>query len=248
MKRSTLGAVVVALVLAAGCSSLETSLTDPDDNPPIFDVFVEIPSEQVGSAAVSPAIEVSDDQGNILTITEASLVVREMELGRGSGECEDLGDSDQDDDACAELTSDPRLLELPATQGQAQLSRLQVSAGSYDRLEFELRQATEDADFLDTNPQIVGESVVVSGDFNDTSFTVRLDPQADLTVGFPEPVQAQAGGLSQVTLVIDMGAWFRAEDGSLIDPSEAAGTGELESRVESQLTNSFSIELGAPGS
>lgn len=255
MKRSALRLAVLTLtvaVAASACSELETRVTRPNDGEPRFDVFLQVPSGQTGGNVIpapSPNVQLTDDQGNVLNITQGQVAVREMELGRESGECVDSTDGTEDDgDACVEITVPPQLLTLPVDRREVQIvNQIPVVDGSYDRLEFDLHVVTEDDQGLvGTNPQFLGASILIRGSFNGSSFAVTLNPEDELTLDFPQAVQTEAGATSRITLVAEMAGWFRAEDGSLIDPTQLEEGSAQETRVKEQISNAFSVQLGPP--
>lgn len=255
MKRSllrTAALALIAVVAASACSDLETRFTGPNDDAALFDVFFEIPSGSASSSA-APApdfsVRLTDDQGNVLNVTGGELVVREMELRRAGGECVDSdGGTEDDGDSCEEITVDPQVLSLPVDQEAVQIvNQLPVSAGTYDRLEFDLQVATEeDQQVIATNPELLNHSIQLGGAFNNSAFSVVLTPEAPIDLDFPQTIQAEEGTTSRVTLVVEMSDWFRAEDGSLLDPETVEDDAALEERVGTQIIESFSIELGPP--
>lgn len=254
MKRTLLRTAVFLLAAAvtftaSACSEFETRINRPGDDEPQFRVFFQVaPDQAEGSVASSIQL---DDGENTLTLNEIQLVVREMELGRETGPCTDTAsDAEEDDgDACEELTVAPRLLAVPVDRGSVALTTqpFPVQDGAYDRLEFDLVIATaEDDNVVGSDPQMLDESVVIRGAYNGTSFAVRVNPENDFQLDFPQVIQTESGAVSRVTLQISLDDWFRRQDGSLFGPSELEGDPALEDRLESQITDSFSIALGPP--
>lgn len=244
---------LAAALAASACSDIETRVNRPGDDEPRFDIFFQVSSEQApGTAAASPGFQVQldDDAGNNLSFTEGQLVVREMELGRNTGECLDASDPDEDDgDACTEITVDPQLLALPVDRTEIQIvNQFPVASGTYDRLQFDVQVATQQnaPNLLANNPGFQGNSMILRGSYNGQTFAVELDLETSMSLEFPQSIQTEAGATSRITLVAEMGGWFRREDGSLIDPAELANDPALEDRVESQIASSFSIQLGPP--
>lgn len=243
---------LAAALAASACSDIDTRLNRPGDDEPRFDIFFQVSSEQAsGAEAASPGFQVqlSDGQNN-LSITEGQLVVREMELGRNTGECLDASDPDEDDgDACTEITVNPQLLAVPVGRTEIQIvNQFPVTGGTYDRLQFDVQVATQQnaPNLLANNPGFRGNSMILRGSYNGQSFAVELDLERSMSLEFPESIQTEAGSTSRITLVAEMGGWFRREDDSLIDPAELADDPALEDRVENQIANSFSIQLGQP--
>jgi len=61
----------------------------------------------------------------------------------------------------------------------------------------------------------------------------------DTVVRLAPPLVVTDAGTADFTLFIDLGAWFRAGDNSLIDPSSANSGGPNQSTVETNIENSF---------
>lgn len=255
MKRFPLRFAALALLVAvagSACSDFESSITNPNEGEPLFSIFFEVPSAEAGASAVpSPdlSVQLTDDEGNSLSLNAGQVVVREMELGRTTGECTDAEPGQEDDnDACQEITITPQLLSLPFERAEVRIvNRFPVVGGGYDRLEFDIHIATEDdQQVVTSNPQLLNESVELQGSFNGSSFALRLDPEAELSLPFGQTIEAEPGSTSQVTLVLDTEDWFRRDDGSLIDPTSIEEDSPLEERVEDQIAGSFSVQLGSP--
>lgn len=253
MKRSPIrvaALLLAAAVAASACSEFESRITDPNEGEPLFDVFFQVPSGGTASRSPSFAVRLDDDQGNSLNINGGDIVVREMELGRTTGECVDNEDPSSDDgDACTEVTVAPQLLALPVDRGEVQIVHsLPVEGGTYDRLEFDVHVVTtqDDQQIVSQNPQLANQSVIVRGSFNGTSFSATFGPEVSLSLPFASDVQAEPGATSRVTLVADVQSWFRRDDGSLIDPSQVEDGSETDQAIESRIEDSFSVQLGPP--
>lgn len=252
MKRSPVrfAAFVLAVVVtASACSSFESRVTNPNEGEPLFDVFFQIPESQAANRSPNFAVRLDDDQGNSLNITGGQIVVREMELGRTTGECVDNEDPSSDDgDACHEITVEAQLLSPPVDRGQVQIvNSLPVDAGTYDRLEFDIHVATaQDQQIVGSNPQLVGGSVLVRGSYNGDSFAVTFDPSVSLSLGFASNVQAEPGSTSRITLSADVAGWLRRDDGSLIDPTQVEEGSPTDEAIDARIEDSFSVQLGPP--
>ncbi len=240
---------LTAVLAASACSSFESRITNPNEGEPLFDVFFQIPETQAANRSPNFAVQLDDDQGNSLNITGGQLVIREMELGRTTGECVENEDPSSDDgDACHEITVAPQLLAPPVDRGEVRIvSALPVEAGAYDRLEFDLHVATaQDQQIVGSNPQLVGESVLVRGSFNGSSFAATFNPDLSLSLPFATTVQAEPGATSRITLVVDLADWLRRDDGSLIDPTQVEDGSPTDEAIDARIENSFSVQLGPP--
>lgn len=175
-----------------------------------------------------------------LVIDKVELVLREIELELASGS---VGcTSDDDDDECSELELATRLFDLPlgSSSGASRAITVDVPAGSYDEVEFEVHKPSrsDDAAFLAANPDFDGVAVRVSGTWNGQRFTFTSDVEAEYELEFSPPLQVTESGNRDFTINIDVGSWFRASGGALIDPRTATRGQPNESRVRNNIQNS----------
>lgn len=201
-----------------------------------------------GLFADGPLVLGPDGNGNTLEITSAEIVLREIEFelaesatGCGSDEGEVEG---SDDDACEEFQAGPALVPLPLTPEVVKQDVMveNVPAGDYEEIELELHKVGDDAadlDFLRDNAGFEGISVKVLFNWNTENnlvFTSDVDAEQELEMSISVvPGQTKVG----VTLTVDLSSWFVDGSGNLIDPRTAMAGGVNESRVESNIENSF---------
>jgi hypothetical protein len=165
----------------------------------------------------------TDAAGNTLTFDRVRLVLHEIELESESvnGGCQNLGG----DDGCAEVEVGPVLVDLPlGTPGAARAFTATVPAGTYDEVEFQIRQPDndpEDADFIAENPDFADIAVRVEGSFNGTPFVVDSRLDADLELALAPPLVLDGSTEADLTLMVNLDAWFRGGDGNLFDPATA---------------------------
>lgn len=240
-------AVAVLLIGALpACSSIESA----QDDEATLDFLVEVPEETTdGSATLAPslAVQLGDDAGNELQIRQAEIVVREVEFRRSSPEdCVDAEDpAEEDGDPCAEFLVDPALLILPVEAGEGAAGTIVVPTGTYEALKFYLHTAEEgDTRVLDARPEVEGASVFVSGIFNGRAVSATFAPTGELDLVLDDPLELVRQGLGRVTLTADVSSWFRAADGSLVDPEAAAGDTALSREVRERILDSFSARSG----
>jgi len=180
------------------------------------------------------------DGTNTLVITQVEMVVREVELKRAeySSQCDSTAGSDQ----CEELESGPFLLDLPLSDGATSVVTVEVLPGTYDEFEFKVHKPSDDASdaaFLAAHPDFDGVSIRVTGTWNGAPFTYETGHGAEQELELNPPLVVTDAGTADFTLFIDLGAWFRAGDNSLIDPSSANSGGPNQSTVETNIENSF---------
>jgi hypothetical protein len=171
------------------------------------------------------------------------MVIREVELKRANDDDCDLL-SGEDHDACEAFELGPMLLEVPLDGTVATISASDVPADVYDELEFDLHKPDDDSatdlQFLQQHPDFKGVSIRVEGTFDGQSFVFLQDLNEEREIDLIPPlvVQDDAGSLN-LTLELDVGSWFQAPDGSLVDPRTANKGGENEDRVETNIRTSI---------
>lgn len=245
---------VPALLLAvavAGCSSLETKITRPEDQPTTMELRVEVPQTDgaSSSAAPGPSLNVRiDDGSNVLNIAGASIVVRELAFRRQEGGgCVDAdGSGEPDEDSCAEIIIDPDVIDLPVDQSSLSSGPLVVEPGTYDALVFRLHETREeDTSLLQQRPGLLGSSVTVAGSFDGTSLgdSAVFDPTGEIVLPLDDPIELEPGFASGMTLTVDVASWFRV-DGDVVRPDTAAADTTLARRVSENILASFSLRPG----
>jgi hypothetical protein len=197
-------------------------------------------SQDVVSVGSSADAETYTDGVNTLVIARVQLVLREIELHR-AGVAAGCGEASDD---CAELELGPVMLDLPlgtAAAGAVRRFGVDVATGSYDKVEFKLEKATgsEDAAFVQAHPELADASVRVTGTFNGVTFVFTSDVDADMEFELNPPLSTSAAGAADLTLFVDLRAWFEGNAGLLIDPATALASLENESLVESRITSSL---------
>lgn len=174
-----------------------------------------------------------------LVITRAEIVLREIELeGATTGGC-----AAADDDDCQEIEFGPVLVDLPTEPGARQRFAVDLPEGTYTEVEFELHKPDDDdpadAAFLAANPAFADISVRVEGTFNGQPFVFVSDVNEDQEIDLVPPLSVIEGQTVNLTIFVDLGAWFRAPDGSLIDPATANKGGQNEGVVADNVKASF---------
>jgi hypothetical protein len=170
-----------------------------------------------------------------LVITQVQMVVREVELKRSDVPAGCTGGTD----GCEELESGPYLLDLPLTGGASTVVAVDVTPGTYDELEFKVRKPEGDSGFITQHPEFSGVSIRVIGTWNGTPFPYTTDVSAEQELNIAPPLVITETASADFTLMIDIGTWFRDAGGALVDPSTANVGGPNESRVNSNITQSF---------
>lgn len=251
---------LAVLAALSACSSFESSFGP--ENTGAMALEVAVPGASSGSSStasatpsVRPRVTVSR-QGDEITIDAADIVVRELQVAPEGTECEfRSAGGGTDTDTCSEFNTATTDLTLPTASGDSTLTNVRVPAQTYDRFEVKLEvvDQREELQLLNRRPDLQNASVRVVGSFDDGSgakpFDLLLDTEAGIDVTISQPITVDVDGQERVVLTVDVGAWFAADDGSLIDPNEATGDGSeaeaLETRIEENLANSFAASPGS---
>jgi hypothetical protein len=194
------------------------------------------------SSSFRPSITISEN-GNTLVITRAQLVLREIDLMPASATDCVAGAADD----CREISVGPVLVELPvdgAASGPVAVSMsAEVPVGSYTDVEFELHKvstpenAREQA-FLEANPSFNDVSARIEGTYNGQPFVFTARANSAQRFRFSTPLVVDAS-TQNVTVNVDLAAWFRNSSGALIDPATANTGGQHESVVANNIQASF---------
>lgn len=220
--------VAVALLLAA-CN------TGPNASQSLsLSVANRSPSSASGS--ISANIQIGSG-ANSLTISQAQVVLKRIELASSSA-CDTTGEEDDD---CGELHAGPTLVDLPVDGTTKVILDAAVPAGTYQGLEAKLAPVDSDdakhggAAFLAAHPDFKGISVKVTGVFTDSnsqthSFTLTLGASAEIEAHFTPSVTV-GSGTSNLTVVVDVGSWFKNGSGGAIDPTNAMNAGVIERNI-----------------
>ena len=231
--------MVAGALAAAACSDDEG--TGPDGRAQVTLSLATRPAAAPG-LTLDETITVGDD---VLVLQSVQLVLREIEFERteASADCDDEVSGGDDD--CEELEIGPLLVDLPLGTGVARELAVVVDTGHYDELEFEIHKPEDDGDaadaaFLAAHPDFDGVSIRVTGTFNGASFTYETDLDVEQEHDLVPALVVAESGTVNVTLLVDVSAWFLDEAGtSLVDPATANKGGPNESVVKTNITESI---------
>jgi hypothetical protein len=231
-------AIVLLLLLATACS-------DPIALESRGGVAVSFSTRPGGVAPSplglpSPAFDDTLTAGaDTLIITNAWLVLREIELKRVEAtDC----DVEPEPEGCEEIEVGPVLVDLPLTGGAQQAFEVELPAGTYERIDFEIHKVGDDpADlaFLAQHPTFEDISIRVEGSFNGSAFTFETDVNDEQEIELVPPLSLAEGGNTNVTIFVDLDGWFRTAAGALVDPDSANKGGPNESLVTENIKQSL---------
>lgn len=229
--------LATTLVLASGLGACADS-TSPTGRP----VTLAFSTAPRVAASLSPSFAVAG-QG-VLVITKAQLVLSEVELEPVGASCPNAGEPD--DDSCPELKQGPMLVDLPLGLSSKSLLTVNIPAGSYEELEFEIDAVSAHSDddpqaaaaFLAANPQFAGVSIRVEGTYDGAPFVFTTGVEVEMELEFQPPVAIDASTTGLV-IHVDVARWFQAADGTTIDPRTANAGGQNKSKVDENIEKSF---------
>lgn len=241
MKFASLAALTLA---AAACGEDATGPGGSTGAAISLSVAVPAPAP---APAINPAFPfdiIFNDGASTLTLTRVALVLRDVELEKQFDECDDITSSG--DDACEEFEAGPIILELPMTGAiENAVTITDVPADTYDELEFKVHKpeddTPEDLAFIAANPDFDGVSIRVEGDFDGQVFVFETDLNEEQEVQLSPPLVVTDGTSLNVTFSVDVGTWFRALDGALIDPVTANKGQPNENLVKDNIRSSIDV-------
>jgi len=175
-----------------------------------------------------------------LIITSAQIVLREIELKRiDVTDC----DSQLDEDGCEEFETGPVLVSLPLTAGAETEFELDIPPGMYSEIEFDIHKVEDepsDIAFLQQHPEFDKLSIRVIGSYNGDAFLYESDLGVEQELDLvPALVVEEGASSTNITVFVDIDAWFRDQSGDLIDPDTANEGGPNKNRVEDNIKQSM---------
>jgi hypothetical protein len=228
---------IVALATATACADT----TGPEEGT-VLKLSLVTPAPPAAPAPGPLSVVTQSDGSNTLEFTRVAMVMREIELELASGDgCDDTGDTDTHDD-CEEFEAGPLLLELPLDGTVSHVVSIEIPAGTYDEIEFDIHKAElpEDQAFLDQFPDFEGVSIRVEGTWNREAFVFLQDLDEEQEIELRTPlVIGEGSDANNLTLEMDIGTWFLDEGGTLVDPRTANEGGEHEGLVEDNIKQSI---------
>lgn len=223
----SLTALAAALTLAAceGSTAPRASAT----------VRLAAPAVAGSSTATATGLSITGTNGT-LVITDIKLVVDEFELKRvGVSSCDDSMPASSDD--CEEFESNLFVADVPLGNGAVTVANDRIPAGTYDELEFEVKDlfvSLDDDDDVARAARIAevlaqlrltyadwpaGASMMVEGTFTPTggaaqAFRVYFDAEVEVETMFSTPLVIDEASQG-VTIELRPDIWFRNTDGSV---------------------------------
>lgn len=229
-------AVAVALAMAA-CGDSTGPATGTSVSLTFASDVSSGPAPATGIAA-APARAPLTDGVNTLDVTSVQVVLRGIELE--SAEVADCNVEPQPA-GCEDFRSDPVLVDVPVDGSTRQDVSIDVPAGTYDEVTFEIHEVTaSDGAFLTAHPTMENRSIVVEGTYNGNPFLFETNMSQEQTFMLvPNLVVSDGGVATNVTIRFDVSTWFVDQQGNLFDPSTASTGQPNESIAEENIQNSI---------
>ncbi|MEZ0310850.1 MAG: hypothetical protein ACAI38_03710 [Myxococcota bacterium] len=175
-----------------------------------------------------------EDGANTILITSAEIVLEEIELKRTEASaCPEVGDAD--DDSCEKFETGPRLVALPLDGKVTHELATVVPTGSYDELEFEIHklEGSGGSDILRDRPDLAGLSMRVAGTYNGTPFVFVSEESQELELELSPPLVVDADGSDvNLTLSVDLAAWFTTGAGLLVNPTVQSSADIIDNNID----------------
>lgn len=189
--------------------------------------------------------------GDVLLVSKAQLVVRNVKLKSASAVCADDSDDEssssssssrKDDDDCVAIRVGPYLVDVPVNGADGARVTVNVPAGTYSSIRLWLHKVTSSDSanlaFRQANPDFRDISLRLEGTFNGTPFIFVNDVNAKLTVPLATPLVVGTGG-DNVTVTIDLSTWFLRSSGGLYSPAAANTSGQIRAQVQNNIRGAF---------
>ncbi|HEX9727539.1 MAG TPA: hypothetical protein VGA37_03410 [Gemmatimonadales bacterium] len=192
----------------------------------------------VVAQAVGLLVDTLFEGTDTLVLTKAEIVLREVELKRL-----DVADCDTAGDPCEKFEAGPVLVSLPLGAGAQQQFALDIPAGTYSEIEFDIHKPDDgdpdDQAFVAAHPAFADISIRVEGTYNGAPFVFTTDLNVEQELGLnPSLVITDGGGTTNVTILVDVGTWFRTGAGALVNPATANKDGANDGIVKENIKNS----------
>jgi len=211
-----------AVLLFLPAASFISGCTDAGTDPTVSDHNVQLSVQAAGSVIHKPDHET-------LHITSVKVLIKRIAFSRAtSGDSSDVHSGS----IVVDLNLDAKMTTMTATR---------VRPGMYDRVRFTLHKPEDN--------EVVGDpvfrqgssgnqrfSVVITGLYHDTPFTLYSRESAHQELVLVPPVTVPESGTVNVTITIDPYAWFTV-NGLVLDPFNQ--TKEIDDRIKGSFASAF---------
>ena len=196
---------------------------------------------------LTKGVTVTDPDGNTLQLDRVQMILREIEFEKADA-AENCRPTEEGAD-CEELEAGPILVSLPLDADRPTVViDTTLPPGQWEEAEFEVHKLEDD----DPSAQSILEgttfppdaSIRAQGTFTPAggtqrSFTFTSDLNEEREIEFESPIEVTQDEPTNITFSVDVGTWFRGQDGGLVDPTQAGDDGPFEDLVEENIESSI---------
>ena len=198
-----------------------------------------------GAGASTASAETFTLGATTIEFTSVQVVLKSIKLVRASHDDCDSDDDEPSDDSCEALRLGPQLFDVPLNAGAQRILTVEVPTATYRRLKFHVHKPEDDGNtvdqaFLAANPTFKKVSIRAVGMFNGTPFTYETDLNAVQQIDFTPFLVVDASGPVDLTMFLDLGAWFQDLSGTaFVDPLSALKGGQNENLVKQNIKSTI---------
>lgn len=225
---------VTVLGLFAACASGTDSPVSPA-GPDATALSVSFAATGAASVNAAGNAVIVGTAADTMLISKVQMVLSNVKLRRaGVTACPDsmpvsgTRGRSSDDRGCSRLDLGPMLLDLPLSGASTSPLAVTVPAGTYHEFEFEVEDVSTsvnasqaDKDFLTAHPEFRDVTVKVIGTYKGTAFTFLSRARAEVEFEFEPSLVVQAGVNDNVSITLDLSAWFKSAGGAVLAPTVA---------------------------
>jgi hypothetical protein len=154
-----------------------------------------------------------------ITLSRARIAVRDLRVENKSGDVE------------FKLAEGPLLIDVSGNSlsgALLQLATANVPAGTYDKLKIQVHRVQSPAPALFDDLVKQDASVLLEGEIDGKAFTFASGLEAEVE---HEGSFTLGDAASNITLDLDASQWFKAADGSRLDPRDASARSAIEGNI-----------------
>jgi len=183
----------------------------------------------------------TDSEGNRLQLDRVELILQSIEFERGDA-ADDCDDGQEE--GCEELEAGPILVSLPLeSDAPSVVVDTTLPEGLWEEASFEV-DVPSSSSVLDGTTFPSDASIRAQGTFTpaggvEQDFTFLSDLSEERELEFEPPLEVTRDEPTNVTFSVNLNAWFRRSDGTLVDPAAANGGGPIADLVEENIESSI---------
>lgn len=130
----------------------------------------------------------------------------------------------------------PLVVQLKLDGAVTEVGVVDLPQGNYNKVKFRIHKPDEtesipDSEFREGQSADLRYSVIVKGKFNNISFVYKSSKTATQDVDFQSPLYVSSSEVNNVTLLVDVGTWFK-KDGQILNPSLVANHNDIDNNIK----------------